>query len=714
MSEEMEETSIRFAPHVWSGALYKKTIDAEAGRGGIEALCPLLDKVHWIPEITDLRREIKTKSLDFERAFMKCSKERLKLKLRVRKNQAFRFLALGCPKCTFSVTMSSNRKECPKCKVPLKPLYWISMNKLMEETGSFKVSPEAVIMNAYYPKLTEAYIAGYKAWKLLLDWEAKKRGWDYFRIDNPEYRNYMDEFDLGRLVGETKISREEKQILQLIALGPIAGIEVRDAERMIRICMDVVRLGFLSEQLGMDEAGLQYGEVLRAKESLYNWMNKKIDEVLTERYSEDQRPSVSISTDIEGKGCYAPFFLMPSETWDSGSINRKVELERLYDLPIFPRSDFGALQTCYGPIGSGKTFLFSSLFSYAVIEKKELIFSPLGDKSNSFTLACMPLFSYSRNTSNLVNLLKKAVEVEPQGMPVLTLTFVRKGETMDRYNKRKNPPTKFDRLVRVDNPKNFTFDFKLAMKELKEISSEYGYKRPVGIITIRNLLEERFDREMNENTDVQIATGMIGQFDIWRKSNMTFPARVFIDEVAALARTKISLYAKDILRSGETIITLIAESRRDLVSVDLATQMPLEILPNIRDATTNVFFRNLPMMRDKKKSQIDYLVESLQLDDPALRTVVRDINNRGLLGTGYWFWYHRPNRDIQIIRPSPPTFCIQDPEAKMSNLEIFQHYEKQSGETLLLDSWDEVRFLEGAVESVEPVKDIFWEDNLRS
>jgi hypothetical protein len=123
----------------------------------------------------------------------------------------------------------------------------------------------------------------------------------------------------------------------------------------------------------------------------------------------------------------------------------------------------------------------------------------------------------------------------------------------------------------------------------------------------------------------------------------------------------------------------------------MATQMPLEILPNIRNAATNVFFRDLAVSSEKRRSQIDYLLDSLQLEDPTIKTVVRDINNRGLLGSGYWFWYHQPSRNIEVIKPSPPTFCLQDPD--LTPRRVFKLYEKRTGEKTLLDSWEEVKRL---------------------
>ena len=67
------------------------------------------------------------------------------------------------------------------------------------------------------------------------------------------------------------------------------------------------------------------------------------------------------------------------------------------------------------------------------------------------------------------------------------------------------------------------------------------------------------------------------------------------------------------MRSGQTIEDFIKEIRRNRLSLDVATQSSLEILPNIRKAAVNVLFRDLSMSYDKSKSEIDFLLESLQL-----------------------------------------------------------------------------------------------------
>ena len=167
--------------------------------------------------------------------------------------------------------------------------------------------------------------------------------------------------------------------------------------------------------------------------------------------------------------------------------------------------------------------------------------------------------------------------------------------------------------------------------------------------------------------------------------------QVVIDEISYLASSQVVLYAGDAVRAAATISDLIKESRRSRLSMLLATQRPVEILPEIRDSATNVFFRELSMSRDKMRSQVDFLLDSIQIED-ALRDVVRTINNRGLLRKGkYWFWYNAAERDLDVIKPCPPTFSLQDP--RLTPRALIRVYEKVSGKQVLLKSWNEVKSL---------------------
>ena len=284
----------------------------------------------------------------------------------------------------------------------------------------------------------------------------------------------------------------------------------------------------------------------------------------------------------------------------------------------------------------------------------------------------------------LLHNLTEKLGVEPAGIPLLTLTVLQEGDKITDNDK--NPPTIFDRVVMIKDPKSFEIDFKEVVNELKGIAETYGYAKTTGLITVRNL--DRYYTGKNVNIDVQNAISLLQQFDAFRKSNLRQYSRVFIDEISYLASAQVTLYGSDALRSGATISDYIKESRRNKSSVDMATQLPLEVLPEIRNSATNVFFRDLAMSKDKNRSQIDFLLDSIRLKEPAIRPVIKAINERGLLPKGYWFWYRAETRDINVINPCPPIFCLQDPSK--TPRQIFKLYEKATGQKILLDSWKNV------------------------
>jgi len=681
-----EAEGVGYNPVVWLESLFKRLVEATAGRGGIEAICQYLDQIDFIPELQTLRRKIKLNSIFFETALSKCSKEMLKRPAEIRKEEIFNLLGSHCPKCGYATSTwvhMENRGVCPNCHSNLQPLYTAKFVELLK----LKVdpAPEVVMMHVAYDKLAEAYVDCYKALKLVMEATAKIFGWPQFRIQKEELRNYMDEYFLGRLTGETKIPREEKQCLQFLVRGNLAGIESGKAEKLIRLGLVVVKYGYLYEVLGATGAQAYYAQALAEYSSLYDEVNEEIRTTMAEFYAEPKRQIIRIHRTLGGY--YAPCLIMEKHSWETGQIAKELSLEPVYRLPVFPKSDFGALQTVYGRLGSGKTFLLSSIACYAVLAKHEIVFCPLNDKSNSLSLACLPLFTYNKKTEKLVHNMREVLGVDPQGVPTLTLTVLKQGEAPTDISS--HPPTIYDRIIEVDDLKSFEVDFNQIIDELKQVAADYGYSNPVGIITTRNM--DRFNPAANVNVDVQASSNMLAQFDKWRKAHLSHGARVMIDEVSYLAPSQISLYGADALRSGATISDFIKESRRSRVSVDLATQMPIEILPDIRNAATNIFFRDLAVSRDKSRSQIDFMLESLQLEDENLKDVVRDINNRGLLPKGFWFWYHQPSRTIQVIRPCPPTFCLHD--IHLTPHEIFRRYEKATGEKVLLESWKQVKTL---------------------
>jgi hypothetical protein len=634
---------------------------------------------------------MKFKSMFFETALSKCQKEMLKRPKPIRNREVYNLLGMSCSKCGREATvwMSGEHSDKCVCGGKMESVFERVMENLFGQMVS--ATPETILMDVAYDKVTGAYVACFKAMRLIMEKTADLFGWERFRIDDPQLRDYLDRYFYGRLKGETKIPREEKEVLQFMIRGNLAMIELETAERLISLGVSVVKYGYMYQVLGATGADTLYMNVLSEYTGLYNEINRKIRLSIGEAYVKRGGESIRISKTLGGY--YAPCLIVPRRLWESGQISKDLTLEPVYKFPVFPRADKTAIQAAYGPSGSGKTFLLSAIACYGILSKHEMIFSVLNDKTNTFALACMPLFSYSRDTMNLLKLLKETLEIEPQGVPSITITILRRGERVKTIES--HPPTIYDRVMEVENPKSFNLDFQAAVDELKAVSEKYGSSRPVGFIGIRNL--DRIDSDAKSNVDVQIATNVLNQFDTWRKNHLANPARLFIDEISYLAPSQYAI--SDAYHSGQSVSDFVKEARRDRVSVDIATQLPLEILPELRNASTNVFFRNLAMSKDKSRSPIDFLLDSLQLKDTSIRVVAREINNRKMLGKGFWFWYHEAAGSLEIIRPCPPTFCIFDPEAKLSPRQIFKRYEKATGEKLLLDSWNDVKPLAGTEDS---------------
>ncbi|MHA1632513.1 MAG: hypothetical protein ACTSXC_06900, partial [Candidatus Freyarchaeota archaeon] len=469
-----------FHPLVWLRSLHKRIVESQAGRGGLEALCSYLDQIDFIPELVTLNQMIKANSLFFEAAIGKCGKEMLKRPLPIREDECFNMLGGTCTKCGFEISAASlfhRTTKCPRCGGRLKPTYFVVLEEMMRL--GMNATPEAVLMYYAYDKLADAYVAAYKAFKLVMDKTAKMWGWEHYKIENPEIRNYLDSYFLGSLTGETKIPREEKQLLQFLARGNMAGIPVEEAERLIRLGMKVVKYGYLYQVLMVTEAHQHYINVLSEYSALYKKINEKIRKRLIELYAEEEETERQVFIMEPRKGVYAPCLYMSRRSWESGSISKEIDLQPIYNLPIFPRANMGSLQAVYGRLGSGKTFLLSSLICYAIHSRREVVFIPLGDKSNSLTYAMLPLLPYDRRTRDLHDILTKLIGAEPAGVPVLILNFLRRGEEItDTW---KHPPTIYDRIIEIDNPLDFKINFNLLLQELKQIAEEMGYPQPCGI-----------------------------------------------------------------------------------------------------------------------------------------------------------------------------------------------------------------------------------------
>jgi hypothetical protein len=298
----------------------------------------------------------------------------------------------------------------------------------MFRKGIITDEPEAVLMYHAYSRLARAYCDAYAALHLAMKKTAEMFGWRAFRIDQQDLRNYMDEYRVGRLTSEQKIPREEKMgVLQFIVFENLAGVPPDEARRLIRLSMRCVKYGYIYQVLNVVGAEKHYRETVRRYGEAAASFEMRIRRTLSALYYEAEAGKRTVTFDVSGvpEGKYVPAFLLPRYSWETGRIPSEIVLHAQPNLPVTPRHNLGALQTIYGPLGCGKTFLLNSIICYSVLRKHEVVLSPLNDKSNSFSLACMPQIAYSARTARLIEALRERLHtVEPQGIPTLTLNIL--------------------------------------------------------------------------------------------------------------------------------------------------------------------------------------------------------------------------------------------------------------------------------------------------
>src|SRR4030042_4144380 len=203
-------------------ALFKRIIDGISGRGGVEAFCQFFDQIDFIPELTPLRQRMKANSIYFETALAKCNKEMLKRPVPFREEEIVNFMGAICEVChaeTSLWSMSMQHSKCNSyrgkskvCGGKLKVIFVEVAKKLIAQY--IPPTPEVVMMDVAYDKITDAYVDAYKGVQLVMSRTAQAFNWGKFRLEDPQLRNYLDSFFLGRLTDEQQIPREEKQVLQ--------------------------------------------------------------------------------------------------------------------------------------------------------------------------------------------------------------------------------------------------------------------------------------------------------------------------------------------------------------------------------------------------------------------------------------------------------------------------------------------------------------------
>lgn len=698
-------------PRVWENSLGKEIVAVSSGRSNLGGLLWWIDQLDFV-DLDDLADRISAKFTFFDSASRKCSLESLSRPEPIREDEIAASMGYCCPKCgkQAPIMADSNRKVC-SCDSKLELTYLLIHEKLWNL--NIIPTPEAVLMFLAWNYLADAYVDAYTAFQRILATLVKQYGLNSaFQFIDADFKDRLDSIFYYVDPGDIRMAKEERETLMFLPRGPFAGVGLVEAEEFIRAAIDVCKFGYLANKLFCAGADTQY-EVARAKFSrLYNPLNEKIRRALVITRAERGKRSIEYLRlqDKDGKATntFFPCYLLDNRYWSSGKLSKNIILKPVDDMPIFTTYKDCAVNLCIAPSGKGKSTLMASNIAYA-FTKKELILNVLGDESNSLSLAGLPLFHCKGRSGSLLESLA-LTGVKPMGIPTLTLTFLREDESIDKDNYEANPPTIFDRVVRIREPWDFGLKFHNRGKavrdgkespgildELNKIAVSMGYKDDCdyGLVNVRNLSRySANDDKEGSDVDIQVATTFMHKFAVWRENCKDPACRLVADEASYLAPSTFNVAGKDTSKSSGMLTNTIKKVRKKRTSFDLGTQKYSEINTEVKVQAFNVDFRELPQSGDKSRSQRDLVLESLSLKEgKSERELIAAVMEKSVFPDDEFFWFHwnQLSKRIQVIKPTVPFFMINQPH--LTNREIFQAYEKLSGAKILLNSWDEVPVL---------------------
>lgn len=686
----------------------KRFIEGVSGKGGLESFVLWMDQLDFVPNLSPLLNSISHKLMFYDTALTKCAKESLKRPEFVREEEIGAMLGYCCSECGKTQSALDHREkklcECGGRYV----LTYLLVHKQLRAINVVPV-PEAVMMTVAYDGLADAYVEAYVAFKRVLSAIIEQRGWSNANqfVDN-ELKDRLDySFYYGE-PGDQRISREEREILQFLVRGNLADIGVAEAEKLIRLGIGTCKFGHLFNQLFCAGADAQYNFIRVQFSMLYNEVNAKIRMLTSVSRAERERRTVEI-LELKEKQYY-PCLFLHAGFWKHGRLSHHIVLKPLTKIPIFTTASAIGLTCVVGPSGCGKTSMMDAFIGYSIESKHMFVFNILGDEANSLTLSCLPMFHFGGHTKAFLGRLKE-MKVKPHGVPCLNLTFVRDEKELNSLNRKNtfvsNPPTIFDRVVMIDDPNSFGFEFKTGRKAtvesvdvvgnrgvldiLSDFSEKMGYQENCGVVNVRNLRRtEHPTKDAEIRPDIQIATNLLEKFANFRQSSK-YNSMGVADELSYLAPIQYRIAGRDTSKSSAMMGETIKQIRKGNTSFLTATQKYSEIDPELKSEALNVLFRELPKSRDKAKSQRDIVLGSLDLmNGKAEEELVASVMERGVFphNAFYWFWWNKHRKTVEVVKPSPPFFMINQP--RKTNLEIFKAYEKATGKTVLLKSWRDV------------------------
>jgi len=706
-----QQRSLGVNARVLEASLGKRLEELMSGKGGLVSFLWWLVNLDFVEDLPPLVNDISLKYTFIDTALSKASKECLNRPEFMREEEIATLLGYTCTECGFRESALDHRyqKTCPKCGKNFTITYLLIHKQL--RALNIVPTPEAVLIWFAYEGLADAYLESYSALQKVFKFLMEYYGLiSPFQFVNAEFKDKFDAQFYYYEPGDTRYSKEERELLMFLVRGNLAQIPYAEAEKIIRLGIEVCKFGYILNKLNCSGADFQYYQTIQKFTALYNPVNERIRlATVIPRSERDKKPVIEVEKLDEAQ--YYPCSLLPRDGWDRGKLAKHIVMKPMIkgELPIYTDEENVGMNCWVAPSGSGKTVFMGAAIYHRVDWAKEYVFNVLSDEKNGLSLACIPLFPCEGHTNELIKILAD-MGVQPKPIPCLNLVFLRPSEERTALSKNKmssHPPTIYDRIVEMDNgPHSFGLEFwtgKKAQVEskgvtgdrgilniLEEFAINLGYKRLCGLINVRNLLRQE-ETEYNKKTKVDIAIGatLFNKFMTFRQETK-FPAgTVSIDELARFAPMVHLVGGGDTTEAAATLNESVKAMRGCNLSFDTATQSWSEIQPESKKEKKNVFFRELPKSTDKGRSQRFLVLGDLDLKEGDDDLVTSIMAHKAFPKDAHlWFWWNKETGEINVIRPNPPPFMLNQP--KKTNLEVFKAYERYSGEKVLLDSWDDV------------------------
>ena len=476
---------------------------------------------------------------------------------------------------------------------------------------------------------------------------------EFVITDGPTQEFFMDTA-YGNYAGETvSVTEGEKTAISNLALCIHNKVPEKEAFRLFDLMALAESFGAMSEGVSFkssvcdEEVGAAYQKYLSEYLEFAGPLQGRNYQRFTE--NADIHPSVRPRPKEWHIGqplltYYAPYFIDRQGYWNiTGKLMGETNLVPEESPPLEGSHMTAALTVMFGAAGLGKTLLFKCVDSWLLDQKHYIIFSPAGDSKNQNKYAMMPLLPLDERTGMMCRWMDDH-GIRRHGVPTLILDFVLND---DDYSRLKDQViTKYDRIIKIEDPYRFKLPFAKIVAELREIArNDYGGYEG-GYIFVRNLKRSEWEDQSvggakKSQADVEIGRTCLDQFMEYRRTTFNTMSResrpkmqLEIDEIWSFAPATTQYGGRDVSQFAGDFLASLIDCRQYETSVLVATQEPAEVVKKARTSATAMFFRAL------SPDNLDAVIENLPLKSPRQGVVIKDMIVGGQISKddGNYLW----------------------------------------------------------------------------